>query len=206
MVPLLVTRAADEADALCARLGPHAVPAPCIAFVPDPAPRPAVDRADLLVTSPRAVPGLLSAGLPPGWRVLALAPTTAAAVQAAGLHVHHALVGGAADLAAVARPDVPVVAATSDRGGDEARRIRPDVLLWVLYRTVTPATLPEAARAALAGPFDVLFTSPSAVEGFERLAPGMLARARRRLCHGGTTLAAVEARGLTGERYSLDPS
>jgi len=203
VIPLLVTRAADEAEALCARLGPHAVAAPCLAYQPLAAPRPDAPGADLLVTSPRAVLGLVAAGLDPTWRVLALSPRTDAAVRAAGLPVHLARPGGAADLAAAARPDAPVIAATSDLGGDEVRRVRPDARLWVLYRTCTPASLPPAARAALAGPFDVLFTSPSAVAGFERLAPGALHRARRRLCHGGTTLEAVAARGAVGEPFSL---
>ncbi|MFZ5476003.1 MAG: uroporphyrinogen-III synthase [Myxococcota bacterium] len=188
MRPLLVTRAAEDAAPLAERLGPHAIVAPCLAYEPAGGDPPALTDADLLVTSPRAVPALARA--PGGWRVLALVPTTAAAVRAAGYRVDVEVSGGAADLARAGRPG-PLVCATSDLGGDEVRRVRPDAVLWVVYRTVCPDALPPAAVAALAGEFDVLFTSPSAVRNFERLAPGALARATRVLCHGRTTLAAV---------------
>ncbi|MDP2316130.1 MAG: uroporphyrinogen-III synthase [Pseudomonadota bacterium] len=202
MIPLLVTRAADEAAALVARLGPAAVAAPCLAFEPLAPPRPDLPGADLLVASPRAVGPLATVGLDPSWRVLALAPATAAVMHAAGLPVHLAVPGGGATLAAAARPG-PVICATSDLGGDEVLRVRPDAVRWVLYRTVCPDALPAAAVAALDGPFDVLFTSPSAVRNFDRLAPGALARARRVLCHGATTLAEVETFGGVGELTTL---
>jgi uroporphyrinogen-III synthase len=203
VVPLLITRAADEAAVLVARL-PDAIAAPCLAFEALNTPRPELPEADLLVTSPRVLPALASIGVPHGWRVLALAPATAATALALGLRVDRALAGGAAALAAAARPDHPVVTATSDLGGDEVQRVRPDAVRWVLYRTVCPPDLPAAARAALEGSFDVLFTSPSAVRHFDRLAPGALARARRILCHGGTTLAEVTRFGRVGERFALE--
>jgi uroporphyrinogen-III synthase len=202
VVPLLVTRPADEALALCERL-PQAIPAPCLEFAATGSPRPELPDADLLVASPRAVAPLRAAGVPTGWRVLALAPRTDAALREAGLPVHRAVHGGGAELAAAARPDAPVVAATSDLGGEEVRRVRPDARLWVLYATVCPEALPAAARAALEGRFDVLFASPSAVRNFERLAPGALARARRVLCHGRTTMEEVARHGRAGERFVL---
>jgi uroporphyrinogen-III synthase len=103
--------------------------------------------------------------------------------------------GGARALAARARPDAAVVVATSDLGGAEARAARPDAVLWPLYRTALAETLPAAAREALRGTFDVWFGSPSAVEGFARLAPGALARARRVYTFGATTRDEVVARG-----------
>ncbi len=202
MIPLLVTRAADEALALAEKLGPHAVPAPCLAFVALDPPRPALPGADLLVASPHAAAPLARVGLDPSWRVLALAPATSAALVSAGLPVHLEVPGGGAALAAAARPG-PVLCATSDLGGEEVLRVRPDAIRWVLYRTVCPDALPAAALAALAGPFDVLFTSPSAVRNFDRLAPGALLRARRALCHGATTLAEVGRLGRTGELTAL---
>ncbi|MDP2308462.1 MAG: uroporphyrinogen-III synthase [Pseudomonadota bacterium] len=202
MIPLLVTRADDDARALAGKLGPHAIPAPCLAFVALAPPRPDLPGADLLVASPRAVGPLAQVGLDPSWRVLALAPTTARALLAAGLPVHLAVPGGGAELAAAARPG-PVLCATSDLGGDEVLRVRPDALLWMLYRTVCPASLPDAALAALAGPFDVLFTSPSAVLHFDVLAPGAILRARRVLCHGATTVAEVLRHGRAGELTPL---
>ncbi len=203
VIPLLVTRPAEEAAALCARLGPHAIPAPCLAFAAVGSPRPDLADADLLVASPRAVGPLAAVGVPPRWNVLALAPATVAALRDAGLPVHRAIEGGGADLAAAARPDAPVVAATSTLGGDEVLRVRPDAFVWVLYATICPAELPAPARAALDAPFDVLFTSPSAVRNFAQLAPGVLDRARRVLCHGGTTLAEVARHGRAGERFTL---
>jgi uroporphyrinogen-III synthase len=186
--PLLVTRAADDAAALAAKLGPHAIVAPCITYVSCDTSPPDLPDADLLVTSPRAIPALTRA--PARWRRLVLSPATAEAVRAAGQRVDVEAPGGAAMLARLARPG-PLVHATSDLGGDEVRGVRPDAVLWVVYRTICPDDLPPAARDALAGEFDVLFASPSAVRNFERLAPGALARATRVLCHGRTTLAAV---------------
>lgn len=201
MTPLLVTRPADEAAAAAARIGPHAIVAPCLAFRAVAAARPDLAGADLLVASPRAVPGLLAAGVDPSWRVLALAPTTVTALSAAGLRVDVPVQGGGAALAAAARPDAPVIAATSDLGGAEVLRVRADAHVWVLYQTVCPPDLPADARAALDGPFDVWFTSPSAVRNFERLAPGALARARRVLWFGATTAAEIEKHGRTGEAF-----
>jgi uroporphyrinogen-III synthase len=202
MIPLLVTRAAADAAALAARLGPHAIVAPCLAYADTDAPRPAVSIADLLVASPRAVAPLARAGLLPGWRVLALAPATAAALRAADLRVDLAIDGGGEALARAAAPG-PVLLATSDLGGDEVLRVRPDAIRWVVYRTVCPDLLPREAVAAMAGPFDVLFASPSAVRHFARLAPGAILHARRVLCHGATTLTELRRFGRAGEPFDL---
>lgn len=198
LTPLLITRAAGDAERLAARLG--GIAAPCIAWEDAPSPPPDVADADLLVTSPRAAEPLARVGVPAGWRVLALAPATAAALVSRGIPVDHAQAGGGADLARVARAG-PLVCATSDLGGDEIARVRPDVLRWVLYRTTCPPDLPPAARAALDGPFDVLFASPSAVRNFRALAPA--ARPRRALCHGATTLEAAALAGYSPEPYDL---
>lgn len=200
MRPLLVTRAEDDARSLAVRLGPHAVVAPCLAWAEADDPPPDLVDADVLLTSVRAVDAVRRRGLPATWRVLALAPATAAAARAAGLTVAMERGGGAAEVARAARPDVPVVAATSDLGGAEVRKVRPDAYVWIVYRTVCPAALPPAALSAMEEPFDVLFTSPSAVHNFVALAPGALARAARILCHGRTTIEAVEALGHTAER------
>lgn len=203
MGPLLITRAADEAAILVARLGVGAVAAPCLEWETVRGVPPVLPDADLLVTSPRAVPGLLAAGVDASWRVLALAPATAAACVAAGLRVDIVRAGGASALARAARRDAYVLHATSDLGGAEVLRVRPDARIWVVYRTACPASLPPSALAALGGPYEVLFCSPSAIDHFERLAPGALIRADAVLCHGRTTLAALARRGLTGRRVDL---
>ena len=179
MIPLLVTGTVGL-DL------PHAIPAPCVAFAPLHDPPPSFDSADLLVASPRAV----HVEVPRGWRVLALSPATAAALRTRGVRVDAEVAGGGAELARAAGPG-PVVFATSDLGGDEILRVRPDAHKWVVYRTVCPPALPAEALAVLAGEFDVLFASPSAVVNFESLAPGAILRARRVLCFGGTTLRAA---------------
>lgn len=200
-LPLLVTRAAEDAADLAARLGPRALVAPCLAYEDVPSPPPDLPDADVLVASPRSVPALARTGLRPGWRVLALAPATAAAMRAAGLRVDEDVRGGGVDLARAARPG-PLICVTSDIGGQEVQKVRPDAVLWVVYRTVCPPSLPPDAIAALEGDFEVLLASPSAVRHFERLAPGALARARRVLCHGATTLA--EARRLGVDAQAAD--
>ena len=110
------------------------------------------------------------------------------------MRVDEAIHGGGAALAAAARPG-PLVALTSDLGGEEVRRIRPDAMLWVAYRTTCPPRLPRRAVMAMRHAFDVLFASPSAVNHFERLAPGRLADARTIFAHGATTAEAVRRAG-----------
>ncbi len=203
MIPLLLTRAAADATALAAELGPQALAAPCLEFEDLFAVRPYLPNADLLVASPRAAGFLARVGLDPSWRVLALAPATAAALRSLRLRVDLALEGGAAGLARLARPDAPVLFATSDLGGPEVLGVRPDAVRWALYRTACPSRLPEAAVVAMEGAFDVHFASPSAVDHFVRLAPGALARARRVLFHGATTGEAVRRQGREGEAVRL---
>ena len=203
-IPLLVTRDEESTTRTCATLraqGIDAIAAPCLEFrVVDPDPVAVAAWADtpldLLVTSPRSLPALQAAGPSPRWRVLALAPTTAAALRRGGFPVAVACSGGGAALAAVTRPG-PVLLATSDIGGDEVLRVRPDTMRWVTYQTVCPADLPAAARAALLGAYEVLAASPSALRNLEALAPGAVARARCIRAWGGTTRAAALALGAT---------
>lgn len=201
-LPLLITRAEPEAVELAARVGPRAIVAPCLAYEDVVAERPDLVEADVLLASPRAVGPVARVGIPAAWRLLALAPATATAARAAGLRVDEEVPGGGEDLARRARPG-PVICVTSDIGGDEVRKVRPDARMWVVYRTVCPPALPEAARAALDGEFELFFASPSAIRNFARLAPGALARARRVLCHGRTTLEEATRLGVTGERADL---
>lgn len=200
--PVLVTRDAESTALVVARLrarGVPAVAAPCLAFRPEPGLRAALAPyrgagADIAITSPRAVEALAGLPVDPAWRVLALAPRTAAAVRAMGWPVHVEVEGGGADIAARARPG-PLLLPTSDRGGDEALRVRPDAVRLVAYRTDCPADLPAEARAAMAAPYDVLAASPSALEHLDRLAPGAVAGARVVWCHGRTTLDAARRLG-----------
>jgi uroporphyrinogen-III synthase len=199
---LLVTRAAPDAERTVDRLrkqGVEAVAAPCLAYStlgPDEELLATVHgrEADFLLASPRAGRAFAALEREAQWRVLALAPATTVALREAGVAVDVAVHGGGAALAAAARPGL-VVALTSDQGGDEVRRIRPDALFWVAYRTTCPPRLPRRAVMAMREPFDLLFASPSAVNHFERLAPGRIADARTIFAHGATTADAVRRAG-----------
>jgi len=205
-VPLVITRAAAEAEETAARfiaLGRTVMLAPCIEYEWLP---PDLDRlapfrghaADVLVASPRAASALAAAGVDPRWRILALAPRTSAALRAEGLRVDVEVDGGGADLARLAGPGA-VLFLASNLGGEEIASVRPDAVRWEAYRTLCPDRLPkEVADLLTSGAaFDVFVASPSAVRNFEWLAPGALARAREVVCHGRTTLHAVQRLGVT---------
>ncbi|MBM4366817.1 MAG: hypothetical protein FJ102_11440 [Deltaproteobacteria bacterium] len=155
----------------------------------------------LLVTSPRSVP--TAARVAAGREVHALAPTTARALDAAGVVVARRVTGGVQEL--VSGVDLAeAVLLTSDLGVANAQRW-PGLRAVATHRTTCPPSLPGEAVAALAGDYAVLVASPSAVVNLERLAPGALARARRVLCHGGSTLDAARAHGaLAPEPYRLE--
>ena len=149
---------------------------------------------DLLVTSPHSLLTLQRLPLDPHWRVLALAPKTSATLIAAGIRVELALSGGAAALAAQARPG-PVLLLSSDLGGEEARQIRPDLIKVTTYYTCCPSALPPAALAALQHPYDILFASPSSVQNFLKLVPNGLHKVRQIFAHGRSTLSELEHKG-----------
>ena len=132
---------------------------------------------------------MLFRSIDPSWRVLALAPRTAALIPGS-----LPVAGGGAALAALAR-GVPIVL-RSDIGGEEIRERLPAVLDWVAYRTVCPD------RIELPEPCEILVMSPSAVINLERRAPGALARATRVWWMGGTTRAALEGVGVEGRRWA----
>lgn len=198
---LLVTRAAEDADAWVAALaarGVAAMSAPCMEYREVPFTlAPFVGRpVDLLVTSPRAALSLSRVDVSADWRVLALAPRTAAILEARGIPVSVAVEGGARALAAcVGATRLPVLLG-SDLAGAELLAVRPEARHVVAYRAACPAALPPAAVDAMRGDFAVAFASPSAVDHFVALAPGALERASARWCHGRTTAAAIGARGL----------
>lgn len=210
---MLVLRDAEQAEADARRLRERGVPAiaaPCLRF--EPVAGVSLDRwrgapADVVLASPRVVPALAGVPLDPAWRVLALAPRTARAAREAGIGVDVEVTGGGAELARAARPGVPLVAPTSDLGGDEVRRVRPDAEAVVAYRTTCPERLPDDARAALAGPFRLYAASPSALKNLETLAPGAVARAERVYAHGATTADAARALGARDvtDAHELEP-
>lgn len=210
---MLVLRDAEQAEAEVRRLrarGVPAVAAPCLRF--EPVGRVSLDPwrgapADLALASPRVVPALARVSLDPAWRVLALAPRTARAAREAGIRVDVEVAGGGAELARAARPGVPLVAPTSDLGGAEVRRVRPDAHLVVAYRTACPERLPDAARTALAGPFRLYAASPSALLNLEALTPGAVARAERVYAHGATTAHTARALGArdVADAHELEP-
>ncbi len=203
---LLVTRARTEADALVATLrrrGVAALAAPCLEYSTLPV---NLDRwrghdADLLITSPRAV-GAVPA-LDPAWRLLALAPETRRGLEDAGLRVDLSMRGGAAELASAARAG-PVLHLTSNLGGDEVRRVRPDAWVYPAYITACPESLPAPVLEAVKAPYELLFFSPSAVRHLEHLLPGALAAAQRVWWFGDTTRVELAARGITGVPWKED--
>lgn len=201
--PLLVTRPEPDASALVATLRARGVDAralPCLRVAPVPLGPATLDPwrghpATLALTSPRAVPVAVTLGVDPAWRVLALAPRTAALAGAAGLVVTP-VHGGAADLARAAGPE-PLLLIASDLAGAEMRPLRPDLVHLVAWRTVAVDAL-----VLPPGPVDVLFASPSAVEAFVHLAPR--APVRHAWCHGRTTLEAARRAGLPAHLRPLD--
>lgn len=198
-VPLLLTRAAEELPEMTAMLAPfrRVFPAPCLQFEELPLPDLSAlreEKVELLLSSPRVVSAVIALNPPAHWRILALAPRTTAALQAAGIRVDQAVEGGGAALASAAG-NGRLLLLTSDLGGAELRAQRPDTQIVVVYRTACPTRLPDAAILAMEADFDVHFASPSAVENFVRLAPGRLERARRCYAHGGSTVAALRSRG-----------
>lgn len=207
-MPLLVTRAAEDCDALVAWLhstGVDARATPCLAYESIALPADCLDRwrgGPLVIglSSPRAVPAAFALNLAPEWRVHALAPATARVAERAGLRVDLAVPGGGRELAASAE-QLPFVLLGSQLAGAEVRAVRPNVTCIVAYRTIAPASinLPE-------GPFDLLFCSPSAIENFVNLAPGGFARARTVYCHGRTTAEAAERVGCRPTPYTLPSS
>ncbi|MBM4391860.1 MAG: uroporphyrinogen-III synthase [Deltaproteobacteria bacterium] len=155
----------------------------------------------LLVTSPRGVP--TAARVAAGREVHALAPATASALEAAGVRVARSVTGGVQDLVRGLELTEAVLL-TSDLGVENARRW-PGLRAVATHRTTCPPSLPGEAVTALAGEYAVLVASPSAVTNLERLAPGAIARARRVLCHGQSTLDAARAHGaLAPEPYRLE--
>lgn len=200
-VTTLVARDAAESERVAAWLRARGEPAigvevlvwAAIAEVPD---LPAV--ADLLVTSPRGADTLVGRRQP-GWRVLALSGPTADRLRTLGIPPDLEGQGGAKALAALTRPG-PVIHLTSDLGGAESAKARPDRLLWVGYQALCPAALPARLVEVLRHErYALWFGSPSAAQNFETLAPGATARAETIWAHGRTTLAFVDARGFKGQ-------
>lgn len=201
MIPLVNTRAPDDAERL--RWPGPVVSAPTVEFRAievDLAAVPA--RRVLAVTTPRSVP--VARALAAGREVWALAPRTAAALEAEGVRVVRAVDGGVADLLDGALL-ADVVLLTSDLGVAQAARRWPEVAAIATHHTTCPPSLTPAALDLLASgaPFDVLLASPSAAANLEHLAPGALARARRVYCHGRSTLAAAAALHPSPEPFDL---
>ena len=206
-MPLLLTRAEEDSESTAARLPPEleAVIAPALAYEATGsvaalvAAAPA--RRTLLVTTPRSV--AVAVALSAGREVVALAPRTAAELTAAGVAVRP-VVGGVEQAMATLDPATTLLL-TSDLGAEHAARRWPTLAVLVTHRTVAPAALPPAALSLLASgaAYAVFFASPSAVENFERLAPGAAARASARYIHGVSTAAALAARGLSSSPLPL---
>ncbi len=206
-MPLLLTRAEEDAASTVARLPPEfeAVIAPALAYEATGSVAEllaaAPSRPTLLVTTPRSVP--VAVALSVGREVVALAPRTSAALVEAGVTVRP-VCGGVEQAMATLDP-ASTLLLTSDLGAHTAARRWPTMAVLVTHRTVAPASLPAPAAALLASgtAFAVFFASPSAVENFEHLAPGAAARAAARYVHGASTAAALTALGLSSSPLTL---
>lgn len=200
-MPLLITRAEEDAAATAARLSSafEAVLAPVIAYVAagtvEALVASAPSRRCLLVTTPRSVNVALK--LVPGREVVALAPRTANELTVAGVAVR--AVNGGVEAAMATLDPANTLLLTSDLGAEHAAARWPQLAILVTHRTVAPDSLPAAAlqRLTSGAPYAVFFASPSAVENFEAFAPGALARAAKTYFHGESTRRALEARGVS---------
>jgi uroporphyrinogen-III synthase len=206
----IIARDAEGAERVAAKLralGEFALAAPVLVWASGDPPPPLAENAQIMVTSPRGADVLADAladiskargrrGELRPWQILALAGPTTRALVRRGIEATVVAEGGAAALAALAGP-APLVHLTSDLGGAESAKSRPDRVLWTGYRVVCPASLPDPVMKALRGPsYALWFGSPSAVQNFETLAPGAVLKASRVWAHGGTTLAELEGMGV----------
>ena len=133
----IVARDSEGAERVATRLRAHgelALAAPVLVWTPGDTPPPLPHDVQILVTSPRGASVLAdrvgAGGRSGGWQILALAGPTARALREQGLEPDVVAGGGAAALAACAAPG-PLVHLTSDLGGAESARARPDRMLWV---------------------------------------------------------------------------
>jgi uroporphyrinogen-III synthase len=214
-----VTRAADQAADLCARLeAAGAVPVRCPTIVISaPLTWDEVDGAlaslasfDWVVfTSANGVRSLLDRGMArgswQGFRAAAVGRTTAAALEERGVPVAFVPAAeGAGDLGETL-PEVegkPVLLVQGDKSDPllatalRARRAR--VTTVTAYRTLPVAPSGAGLEALREGADALTFTSPSTVEGFVALGPDWRGLARRAVVAtiGPTTTAAALGRGL----------
>lgn len=216
MKRLLVTRPAAQAAPLASALRatgfePVCVPTVAIARPRDSSLENALRRIGdfdwLVVTSANGVPPLRGR-VPPGIRVAAVGPATAAALQGAGIAVHHvpddylsvAVAGGMGDLdgsrVLLARSE-----ASTPQLHDALVERRANVSEAIAYRTLEgPAASREPLHTALAAGIDgIVFTSGSAVRGLLAL---LSAEGQRRvrevpaLCIGPVTAVEASASGF----------
>ena len=219
---ILVTRPAEGADDLAALLAQRGLEPVSVATVAIDTESAAatVDRmlaklhgADWLVLTSangaRSVAARLANGvLPPGLRVAAVGPATAAALSEAGVGVDHvpdeyltvAIADGLGPLSSRR-----VVLARADAAGPELRQALAargaDVEEVVAYRTIEgPPASRDPLRASLAdGLSGIAFTSGSTVRGLVRLA-SLVDRGRARalpaFCIGPVTARAARGEGF----------
>ncbi|HET9948064.1 MAG TPA: uroporphyrinogen-III synthase [Longimicrobiales bacterium] len=218
-----MTRSTEQAGELVARLealGAHALRCPTLAFAEAPAGgaldealRGLASYAWLVVTSPNGARflarslerlGLLPAP-PPGCRVAAVGPATAAALAEAGIptdwmpgeHTGRALAEGLEPVAGLR-----VLLARGDLADTEPARILAergaDPTEVVTYRTLPAAPPPEAMEELRRGVDAVTFTSPSTVEGLRGIGPGWrdLLEGAAVATIGSTTTRAARRAGL----------
>jgi uroporphyrinogen-III synthase len=213
---VVVTRAADQAADLCARLeAAGAVPVRCPTIViSPPLSYDEVDRALAslgsfewaVFTSANGVRFLLErASLPAALRVAAVGKTTAAAMERHGISVAFVPTEEGAHGLAETLPDVegrPVLLVQGDKSdhllATELRVRGARVTTVVAYRTVPVAPSGAGLEALKEGADALTFTSPSTVEGFVALGPDWRGLARRAVVAtmGPTTTAAALTRGL----------
>lgn len=194
---LYVGRAAPDADRMARLLRRAGVAATAVSLLRR-APLPKLDLSaltgpvDILVPTPTAAVLLDPTLLPADARWLATAPRTARTLAARGIVVDVAGALGAADLAARSRGGATLVVLTSDAGGAEVLRVRPDARVVALYHLVPVDRAPRTRRESGAATW--LLASPSAVDALLGLRPRALTDAVQVLAMGRTTFARIHER------------
>ena len=198
----IVARDAEGAERVTRALreqGEAALAAPVLVEAAGDPPPTLAEGTQVMVTSARGarvLAGALAQHPAASWRILALAGPTRLALGELGLFPDVTVAGGAAALAALAKPG-PLVHLTSNLGGEESASVRPDRVCWVGYRLERPRELPAAVLAALdAPPYALWGGSPSAVHNLHALAPRALPGAAVTWAHGQTTVEALTQLGV----------
>ena len=174
----LITREADDARAERDAHGEGALVVPCVETKLLAWPWPASKKNLTCFTSRRAVSAWVAAGKPTLGNVAALAPSTSAALEAAGLQPAITAEAGVVSLAEAvitwAKGPLSIRYPTSDLGLESPEQTHALELLakagtvdrQVVYEIAAPANLRESLERSARGEWGISFASPSAVQHF----------------------------------------